>query len=217
VLPRSSSTVAVVRNRMVEPSRRAFAHARLVLLNGVPGSGKSTLARLYAERHPLTLALDLDVLRSMLGGWLDQPTEAGLIARRMAIEAARAQLVDGRDVIVPQYLGRLDFVLELEQLARKTRVAFIEIALRCDPADAAGRFQRRSAQPETSTHVDAAQLLDRSGGLAALHEMSQRLQHVLAQRPRTVRIESVDGQIERTYDALAAAVDSGTRDVGARR
>jgi chloramphenicol 3-O-phosphotransferase len=42
----------------------------LVLLNGAPSTGKSTLARLYAERHPLTLALDLDLLRAMLGGWL---------------------------------------------------------------------------------------------------------------------------------------------------
>ena len=62
-------------------STYACTVSRLVLLNGAPGSGKSTLARLYAERHPLTLALDLDLLRSMLGSWLDEPTEAGLITR----------------------------------------------------------------------------------------------------------------------------------------
>ena len=39
----------------------------LVLINGAPASGKSTLARMYADEHPLTLALDIDVLRAMLG------------------------------------------------------------------------------------------------------------------------------------------------------
>jgi predicted kinase len=182
--------------------------SRLILLNGAPSTGKSTLARLYAQRHPLTLALDLDLLRSMLGGWLDQPTEAGLIARSMASAAARVQLRAGRDVIVPQYLGRIEFVLELEELARQTRAGFVEIALMCDPGDVAGRFHRRSAQPQTPTHLDAAQLLERSGGPAELHAMSARLEDVLSRRPRTVRIESVEGGIEDTYAALVAAIET---------
>lgn len=198
-------------------STYACTVSRLVLLNGAPGSGKSTLARLYAERHPLTLALDLDVLRSMLGSWLDQPTEAGLITRSMAIEAARVQLRARRDVIVPQYLGRIQFVLELAQLARETGAAFIEIALMSDAEDMATRFYRRSAQPETATHIDAARLHDRSGGEAALHQMSERLLDVLAHRPRTVKIESVDGQIEAAYSALAAAIEATVVPTGARR
>lgn len=52
--------------------------ARLVLINGAPGSGKSTLTQMYAETHSLTLALDIDVVRAMLGCWLDQLTQAGL-------------------------------------------------------------------------------------------------------------------------------------------
>jgi predicted kinase len=49
--------------------------ARLVLINGAPGSGKSTLARMYVDQHPLVLALDIDVVRAMLGRWLDDPSE----------------------------------------------------------------------------------------------------------------------------------------------
>lgn len=191
--------------------------SRLVLLNGAAGSGKSTLARLYAERHPLTLALDLDLLRSMLGSWLDQPTEAGLITRSMAIEAARVQLLGRRDVIVPQYLGRIEFVLELEQLARQTGAAFLEIALMSDAEDLVTRFYRRSAQPETATHIDAAKLQERSGGESALHEMSERLLDVLAHRPRTLRIESVDGQIEAAYSALVTAIEATVEPAGERR
>ena len=50
----------------------------MVLINGAPGSGKSTLARRYVEEHPLALALDIDVVRGMLGGWLDHPVEGRL-------------------------------------------------------------------------------------------------------------------------------------------
>lgn len=90
--------------------------ARPVLINGAPGSGKSTLARMYVDDHQLALALDFEAVRAMLGHGLDEPTEAGLIARRMALEMARVQLTAGRDVLVPQFLGRPDFVVSLERL-----------------------------------------------------------------------------------------------------
>ena len=62
------------------------------------------------EDHPLTLVLDIDQVRGMLGRWLDQPTDAGVLARDLALAMARTQLDAGRDVVVPQYLGRLEFV-----------------------------------------------------------------------------------------------------------
>jgi hypothetical protein len=68
--------------------RRVFDVTRLILINGAPGSGKSTLARMFVHDHPLALALDIDTVRGMLGRWLDEPTQAGLIARRMALEMA---------------------------------------------------------------------------------------------------------------------------------
>ena len=63
---------------------------RLVLLNGPPGSGKSTLARRYADNHPPALALDVDWIRAMIGGWRTSPGEAGLLAGcyRMAFQLA---------------------------------------------------------------------------------------------------------------------------------
>ena len=120
---------------------------RLVLINGAPSSGKSTLATRYVEEHPLTLALDIDVVRAMLGRWLDQPVEAGLLARRMALEMARVQLLADRDVVIPQFLGRLDFLLALEQLCNDVRAEFIEVVLLAEPHDLAHRIARRSAQP----------------------------------------------------------------------
>ena len=51
---------------------------KLILVNGPPGSGKSTLARHYADALPPALALDVDRVRAMVGGWRSSPGDAGL-------------------------------------------------------------------------------------------------------------------------------------------
>ncbi|MDQ2739807.1 MAG: ATP-binding protein [Actinomycetota bacterium] len=117
---------------------------RLVLLNGAPGIGKSTLTRRFAQGHALTLVLDVDQVRGMLGCWLDQPSESGLLARQLAIAMARVHLQAGHDVIVPQYLGRLEFVGMLEAVAVEVGARFVEFALISDSDDVVRRFQRRS-------------------------------------------------------------------------
>jgi predicted kinase len=92
---------------------------RLIVLNGPAGCGKSTLAQRFADDHPLVLNLDIDRLRGMLGCWRDELALAGPIARTMALAVARVHLDSGRDVIVPQFLGRPEFLGQLEQLARE--------------------------------------------------------------------------------------------------
>ena len=68
----------------------------------VATSGKSTLARRYVEDHSLALALDIDVVRGMLGG--DWSTHrGGTHARRMAIEMSPARLGSGRDVRIRSF------------------------------------------------------------------------------------------------------------------
>lgn len=181
--------------------------ARLVLINGAPGSGKSTLARMYVNAHPLTLALDIDVVRAMLGGWLDHPTEAGLIARGMAVEMARVQLTAGKDVLVPQFLGRVDFIIELEHLCQQVGAEFVELALLSGPQDVTHRFVQRSSRPETPTHRDAAALRERSGGVGELPAMYGRLLEVVASRPGTRTVMTVAGEMERAYRDLIAHID----------
>lgn len=181
--------------------------ARLVLVNGAPGSGKSTLAQMYVDEHPLALALDIDVVRSMLGRWLDQPREAGLMARRMALEMARVQLTAGHDVLVPQFLGRLDFVLELERLCGHVSADFVEVVLLSSPQDAVDRFMQRSRQAETGVHRDAQALLERSGGADPLSQMYDSLLEVVSSRPYIRTVVTVDGQVERAYRDLLAHID----------
>lgn len=179
---------------------------RLVLINGAPGSGKSTLARRYADEHPLVLVLDLDAVRAMLGRWLDEPVEAGLAARRMALEMARVQLMAGRDVVVPQFLGRVDFVLALERLCTDVDAQFLEVVLLSSPRDAAQRLLQRSAHSDTLEHRDAAALLARSGGVDALPAMYGRLLDVVASRPNTRTVMTVAGEQERAYSDLIAQI-----------
>jgi predicted kinase len=85
---------------------------KLILLNGPPGSGKSTLARRYADAHPPALALDVDRVRDMIGGRRVSPGEAGLLAREIALAAARTHLSAGHAVVVPQLLVRPGFAVD---------------------------------------------------------------------------------------------------------
>lgn len=118
----------------------------LILLNGAPASGKSTLARAWAERHgaELPLAIDVDVVRSMLGGWQAEPVAAGLAARALSLAAIRTQLAAGRDVVVPQYLRRPEFIDQLREAAGAS--AFLECVLVVDAPEAARRFEGRHAE-----------------------------------------------------------------------
>jgi len=179
---------------------------RLILVNGTPASGKSTLAERYVANHPLALNLDVDVVRGLLGGWLDRASEAGGLARRLAIAMARVHLAAGHDVVVPQFLGRLEFVLELEQLAGQLGVPFVEVALVSDAQEVRERFARRTAAADRPAHRDADALLARSGGPEALGEMSDRLLAVIAARPRTTVITSYPGQVDRAYEELLAVI-----------
>jgi predicted kinase len=176
--------------------------ARLLLINGLPGSGKSTLAARYVADRPLALCLDVDVVRGLLGAWMDRPHDAGLLARRLALAMARTVLAEGHDVVVPQFLARTQFIGELEALAADVGAEFVEVVLVEEPDAAAARLARRASGPLTAVQRDNHVMLDRAGGLATVPELHRRLHGMLAGRPRTRRVEPVPGDVERTYRDL---------------
>ncbi len=178
--------------------------ARLIVLNGPAGCGKSTLAQRFADEHPLALNLDIDRLRGMLRCWRDEPHEAGLAARAMALAAARIHLAGGRDVVVPQFLGRPDFLEQLERLAHETGAVFREVVLLDSKTNALRRFSARATSGEPAAR--AASALVRDPGPDELARMYDRLMATIATRPGARIIESVEGQVDRTYQAFLASL-----------
>ncbi|MEU5694964.1 AAA family ATPase [Actinosynnema sp. NPDC020468] len=158
----------------------------LIVLNGPPGVGKSTLARRYAADHPPALNLDVDRVRDLISGDL---VTAGVLARDIAVAAARVHLAAGHDVVVPQYLGRPEFAERLESLARELGVRYAEVVLHTDREDARRRYRARGGEA-----TDAE--------LAVLHDRLERI--VTTRRPSVVR--SAAGEEDRAYRDLLAAL-----------
>jgi predicted kinase len=172
---------------------------RLIVLNGPPAIGKSTLARRYADEHPLTLNLDVDRIRGLLGGWQDNPQTAGPLARKIALAAARTHLASGYDVVVPQFLGRPGFIEQIEAVAGDVGAEFYEVALLDSIENVRQRFIDRSRLATDPAHVEAAEMLERAGGLDELSAMYDRLALVIAARPATIVIQTADGEVDRAY------------------
>ncbi len=184
--------------------------ARLILLNGPPASGKSTLARRFVETAPLALCLDIDVVRSMLGAWIDAPDDSGHHARSLALAMAETHLRAGHDVIVPQFLGRTDFIDQLSNAANKAQATFVETALWLDRQTAIAAFADRRQSPSDQTHHDAAALVDRSEHADPVGEMYDRFVQVVKSRPSTRRVEVVRGDVDNTFKRLREALDIDT-------
>jgi predicted kinase len=163
----------------------------LLLLNGPPGVGKSTMAARYVDDHPPALNLDLDVLRGQIGGWQADPARAGVLTRAIALAAARPHLSAGHDVVVPQFLGRVEFILELSALAAEVGTEFVEVVLLDSKENVRRRFFDRN---DPVKHTDSSEL----------STMYDRLLELLAARP-DARIVHANG-IPETYAALRRAL-----------
>ncbi len=131
-----------------------------------------------------------------------------MLARQLAVVMARTQLRAGRDVVVPQYFGRLDFVETLHQLAAEVGVEFVELALVSDRDDVIRRFERRSKTSVDAAHQQAAEWQRRSGGREQLAATHDKLLAVIAARPATRVITTTDEDIAPTYAQLLAAPEA---------
>ncbi len=118
---------------------------RLIHLNGPPGIGKSTIARRYAADHPGVLNLDVDRLRSFIGGvgFL----EAGEIVRPLGAALMTTHLAGGRDVVYPQLASDPAEVAGVERATRDGGGEYVGIVLMADQDASVRRFQRAAGRP----------------------------------------------------------------------
>lgn len=183
--------------------------ARLIHLNGPPGIGKSTLAQLYVDQHPGVLNLDLDLLRSLVGGWQNRFAETGEVVRALALGMARTHLSAGNDVVLPQYLGRLSEIDRFEAAALDGGATFCEVVLMDAKERSLERFMRRGEAAALPWHRHVGQVVADSGGHAHLSQMYDRLTDVVRARHSPV-VASIDGAVQDTYQAVLAVLATET-------
>lgn len=172
--------------------RHDGAIARLLLLNGPPGIGKSTLARRYVDEHPRALLVEIDDLRARLGGWEDDGGTK-LLARDLALALAASHLRAGYHVVLPQYLGRTEYIQALDHLASEVDATFHEVLLTDAPSTVAARFRDRrehlasSSEPHPQSEVGDAAVDE------TVAEAFTRLETVRSVRANTIVIDVRDG------------------------
>ncbi|WP_375475714.1 AAA family ATPase [uncultured Jatrophihabitans sp.] len=180
---------------------------RLIVLNGMPAVGKTTLARRYAADHRLTLVLDLDSIRRLLGGWRDDPTQAGLVARELSVPLAGAHLRAGRDVVVPQYLARPEFLGQLEAVGSEAGADYAEFVLTDDRDTLFRRFAERTAAAAEPAHVEAGEQIAQLGGEPVLGAMYDRLLQLINTRPHAQVLHCPEGAADDVYAQLLGRLD----------
>jgi len=178
---------------------------RLIHLNGPPGVGKSTIARRYVDDHPGTLGLDIDVLRTLVGGWADDYAGAGALVRPVALAAITAYLAQGQDVVLPQLIARSSELARFRQAAGAAD--YLHLVLTGPPEVLAQRFRGRPAGADPHDLVPVtARHVARHGADAALRHYYDEV-HALAATDPTVRyVETIEGDVDRTYRAVCAVL-----------
>jgi hypothetical protein len=100
-------------------------------------------------------------------------------------------------VVIPQFLGCPAFIKH-EALAREHGAEFHEIVLLDSKENTLRRFAARGRLAAEPAHVEALQMLERSGGPDELAAMDERLVALVAARPAA----RVAGEVDRAYRAL---------------
>lgn len=175
----------------------------LLHLNGPPGVGKSTLARRYVRDNPGVLDCDVDVLRTLIGGWDRDFLGAGALIRPAALAMIEAYLDSGNDVVLPQLIVNPVELAGFEAAATAAGARFVERILMDSPEAMVARFmQRGSSGPIDPWNDQVRAIVDEEGGADVLLRYHAGLEELIRMRPEAVVIDSVEGEVEQAYSRL---------------
>ncbi len=181
--------------------------SRLIHLNGPPGIGKSTLARRYVAEHPGVLNCDVDVLRTLVGGWESDFQQAGELIRPAALAMMAAYLANGHDVVLPQMLMDPTELARFEGCAAGVGAQFVERFLMDSPTSSVARFHRRTADEAGDPWTgQVGVIVAANGGDVELARCHAALERLLTERPDALVISSADGEVDETYRALVGSL-----------
>ncbi len=177
---------------------------RLIHLNGPSRVGKSTLARRYVDEHPGTLALDLDVLAGLIGGWRDDFFTALGMARPHGWAMATRHLRDGYDVVIPQLVTSHDRGPGMQKVAHRAGARYVEVALLVDDDEHLRRLRGKQPTNDVEARIQTT-LEDPDSDLVS--RIRQHLAEYLADRPETIRIDTTGLGVDASYARLLHALE----------
>ncbi|MCP3803307.1 ATP-binding protein [Allokutzneria sp. A3M-2-11 16] len=179
--------------------------ARLIHVNGPSGVGKSTFARVYVDRHPGVLDLDIDQVVHLVGGWRDDFWKAFEAALSLAVSMAEAHLRTGHDVVMPQMLTKVEEAEDFQAAADRAGAEYHEIVLMAGKEQMIDRFASRAAgASDVHRHID--DIVVRGGGPVFLERIHDQLSAYLDARPECVVVRTDGRDPAQTYDAVLAAL-----------
>jgi predicted kinase len=179
--------------------------ARLIHLNGPPGIGKSTLARRYVDLHPGVMNCDVDVLRTLIGGWQQDFGGAGALIRPAALALISAYLGNGHDVVLPQMLVRPTELAKFRDAAIRSGADYIHCMLFDAREESVARFHRRVIVDELQEGIRATVAAE--GGDAELARLHDALVALTAEIDGTIVVNSIENDVDDTYRALLHALE----------
>jgi len=177
-----------------------MAKPKLILLNGAAAVGKTTIAKRYADDHPLTLNFAGDVLIEMISDWRRHEAAARSSVFMMTLRSAEVHLQAGHDVLVQYLLTDASHAAAFETVAAEAGADFYEVLLDVDKVAAVRRLLARGRWGEANSPAFT---------VADIPDIEALFDHMMAatkQRPSTVRIPVVEGDIEKTYQDFLVAV-----------
>ena len=181
------------------PATNAAGPAPLLLLTGSPGCGKTTVAPLVADRHELSVCLDLDwffaKLRSgAISPWREEAHAQNRVVLHAAAEAVAAFAAGGYVTVAEGIL--YPFMLDLFAAACARNAVTLDYAvLRAPIAVVQQRVQDRTIEPEhAGALADAAVVEDLWTQFEILGVDARHLVEVGRRGPREVA-EEIDRRL----------------------